>query len=88
MQYALIDNKLVKAGDISSADVDVKAGDLARADVGRSTARCVYCGEWVRLNTAKGIAWVHSNPADSAGCATDRETAQTELYQAIGVPTL
>ena len=76
MQYALIDNK------------PVKAGDIAGVDVGRSTARCVYCGEWVRLNTAKGIAWVHSNPADSAGCATDRETAQTELYQAIGVPTL
>lgn len=83
MQYALIDHKPVRAGDI--------APGFNVADIGPSIARCPYCGEWVKLldkATQPAVyapAWIHSNPADEAGCNRDRARTQAELYQAIGI---
>lgn len=77
MQYALINNKPVRAGDVPP--------DFPAADVGPHIARCAYCGEWVKLDPSPhALAWIHTNPADKAGCDTARAREQAELYAALG----
>jgi hypothetical protein len=71
MQYALINGLPV----------------TAKAD-GPTSARCLYCGEWVHFSTAPNItgpAWFHQSDEAAIVCRRERDRAQAELYEAIGV---
>jgi len=78
MQYAIINNKPVRAGDYPPGSIQP------------GPATCPYCGKGVMLrNNASNkagyaIAWVHLDRPEAAACEAARAIEQAELYAALG----
>lgn len=73
MQYALINNKPVRAGDVPPGkDPD--------------NARCPYCGGLVKLTLfdPQACVWVHYDRAAETACDAARAKEQAELYAVLG----